>query len=32
MGDQEFAARVVKVEVPDTCLAIRFMNQAFRRC
>lgn len=30
MGDQEFAARVVKVEVPDTCLAIRFVNQAFK--
>ena len=30
MGDREFAARVVKAEVPDTCLAIRFVNQAFK--
>ncbi len=30
MGDQEFASRVVKVEVPDTCLAIRFVNKAFK--
>lgn len=30
MRDPEFRARVVKVEVPDECIALRFVNKAYR--
>ena len=30
MRDPEFASRVVKVEIPDTSIAIRFVNKAFK--
>lgn len=30
MKDQAFAQRVVKVVLPDECIAIRFVNKAFR--
>lgn len=30
MRDTEFASRVVKAVIPDQCIAIRFVNKAFR--
>lgn len=30
MQDEAFRSRVVKVEIPDECIAIRFVNQAYK--
>ncbi len=30
LRDQEFAARIAHVEIPDECLALRFVNNAYR--
>ena len=30
LKDKEFADRVARVEIPDTCLALRFVNGAFK--
>ena len=30
MQDKEFSARVVKAAVPDECIAIRFVNGAYK--
>lgn len=30
MANEDFAERVIKTDIPDTCLAIRFVNGAFK--
>lgn len=30
LKDPEFASRVVKVEIPDECIALRFLNKAYK--